>query len=266
MLGNLQWQAGLAITTHDGVAASITCRKYRLQRQRTNELLLIWIVCCFHLWTSVNAWQVGKPHQPVSRRSTLFKSAAALSVFLARPSTARNLPEQYLTIDYSKTGSVEALIPIVQFRDNLQDLETKLKTEGKAAVSRLNQAVGRFPRNEQAFKALFDAYSDPVTYKQKFVDQNAFLVYYTQGFDGPDRPSIESELPVRQTIQYGARNDAWVAWQDFETEVTYAQTHPADSTIEDLAQLLDKVIVAVEVYLGQAPVEDVKEARKKLEQ
>ena len=37
--------------------------------------------------------------------------------------------------------------------------------------------LNNIPRDENDFKRLFDSYSTPVSYKQKFLDQNAFLVY-----------------------------------------------------------------------------------------
>ena len=44
---------------------------------------------------------------------------------------------------------------------------------------------------------------------QKYKDSNAFVVYYTQGFDGAGRPSIEAradaEVIERRTRQYGYR-------------------------------------------------------------
>ena len=47
------------------------------------------------------------------------------------------------------------------------------------------------PMSEKDFKKLFDEYSEAITYKQRYMDQNAFLVYYTGGFDGPGRPKME---------------------------------------------------------------------------
>jgi hypothetical protein len=47
---------------------------------------------------------------------------------------------------------------------------------------------------------LFDEHSEGISYKQQFLDQNAFLVYYTKGFDGPGRPSIEDEDSNRYSL------------------------------------------------------------------
>lgn len=78
------------------------------------------------------------------------------------------------------------------------------------------------------------------------MDQNAFLVYYSKGFDGLGRPSIESDLPVKQTIQYGTRNDAWVAWDDFRAELAFQRQNRSEANQDDLSKLLAKVIVAIQ--------------------
>ena len=80
-----------------------------------------------------------------------------------------------------------------------------------------------FPSNEKAFKKAFDEYSQGVSYKQQFLDKNAFLVYYTQGYDGPGRQNIETETSAEQLQknQYGFRNDAWVAFDDASAEADY---------------------------------------------
>jgi len=45
--------------------------------------------------------------------------------------------------------------------------------ECKSILKTLEQNI---PRDENDFKRIFDSYSTPVSYKQKFLDQNAFLV------------------------------------------------------------------------------------------
>jgi hypothetical protein len=120
------------------------------------------------------------------------------------------------------------------------------------------------PRDEQAFKRVFDEYSDPVSYKQKFLDQNAFLVYYTRGFDGPNRPSLEEDLPERQTLQYGARNEAWVSWEELQVELNYAKKYPDDPN--DVDKYLAKMVAAIDAYLQLAPPDDVQQAIKNIKQ
>lgn len=118
--------------------------------------------------------------------------------FGAASAAAANLPSDNGAIG-NKRGTLEALQPIVRMRDAVKALIDALPAEstesGGGLVDRvkaclLNREV--FPASERAFKRLFDEYSNAVTYQQKFIDQNAFLVYYTQGFDGPNRPRIDA--------------------------------------------------------------------------
>ena len=130
----------------------------------------------------------------------------------------------------------------------------------------LNTLLKCIPRDENSFKRLFDAYSTPVSYKQKFLDQNAFLVYYTKGYDGPGRPSIEEEdaSNTLQTLQYGARNDAWAAMDDLFVELEFGRWGGGESTNADLGNLIDKSLSTLDSYLTLAPVADVEEAMRRL--
>merc|ERR1712194_262684 len=127
----------------------------------------------------------------------------------------------------------------------------------------LHSILKNLPREERAFKRVFDSYSTPVSYKQKFLDQNAFLVYYTKGFDGPGRPSIEEgDTNSLQTLQYGSRNDAWTAIDDLFVELEYGEkSKPGDgSGKEELVALFEKVSKAIDSYLRLLPSEDVEKA------
>lgn len=196
----------------------------------------------------------AKSHKAsISRRTLLSKIPIILGgTCLIAPQTcqARNLP-QSTGADESQTGTVESLIPIVRMRQALKE----------GPVSNLLYTI---PRDEQLFKRLFDEYSDPITYKQRFLDQNAFLVYYTRGFDGPNRPNIEENLPERQTLQYGARNEAWVAWEALQVELQFAKEHPDDSN--DVSLYLKQLIAAVNAYLDLALPENVQQAMQKINQ
>lgn len=184
-----------------------------------------------------------------SRRATIAHILQTpLVLALPQTSNARNLP-QSTGADMDKVGTVEALTPIVRIQKTLKD----------GSVSTLLHTI---PIDEQAFKRIFDEYSDPISYKQKFMDNNAFLVYYTRGFDGPGRPNIEEDLPQRQTLQYGARNEAWIAWQELQVELEFAAKYPDD--VSDVNKYLDKMIAAVDAYLQLAPPDDVQQAIKNI--
>ena len=199
--------------------------------------------------------------------------------------------------DLSKSQSIDALIPIVQMESTLSLARNTLLSYGKdpnnIRNNDLNSSVEplKYPQysstqmneiinilykqlssstiplgynNEKAFKKIFDEYSDPVSYKQKFMDQNAFLVYYTKGFDGPNRPSMESGDVPKQTLQYGSRNDAWVAVNDLVEELMFAKKSGDGSSVEDLLIPLDRAIVAFAQYLSLAPKPDVEKANQSL--
>jgi hypothetical protein len=196
--------------------------------------------------------------------------------------------------DTSKFGTVSALLPIVELRTDLASLKqtlqnqhvgkvdgslnaiTKTKTaisftksEENGGSSRENTSAA-IPTLETDFKRLFDAYSDQVSYKQKFLDQNAFLVYYTNGYDGPGRDSLEKD-PVneRQTLQFGARNEAWIGWDDFVAEWEFYSSSSrrtsiiddADDSLLDMIKYLSNTINAVDRYLVLSPPQDLEAAQ-----
>ena len=107
-----------------------------------------------------------------------------------------------------------------------------------------------------------------MSYKQRFLDQNAFIVYYTKGFDGPGRPKIEEyDTNSLQTLQYGFRNDAWAAMDDLFVEVEYSRDKFKDNDLpldnkEELINLIDKVLASVDSYLQLARVGDLDEAMR----
>lgn len=172
---------------------------------------------------------------------------------------ASNLPAS-TGADQSRTGTIETLIPIVQLKKTLATTEKTLQ-QSSGALQQTQQALSSIPTVEQDFKRLFDQYSDPVSYKQKYLDQNAFLVYYTKGFDGPGRPSIESgDNNEIQTLQFGARNEAWVAWDAVQAELAFALAHPDDSS--DLIELVQAASKAIDSYLSLAPSKDLDAATK----
>ena len=103
------------------------------------------------------------------------------NVFLTGPSLARNLPEYNGAIG-NKRGTVEALVPIVKMRNQLSDANKQIND-----FKTLKNILNGIPNEEKAFKRIFDEFSLDVSYKQRYLDSNAFLVYYTKGFDGINR-------------------------------------------------------------------------------
>jgi hypothetical protein len=220
------------------------------------------------------------------RRKALVIVSASISSLIVLPASSRNLPTSN-GADTSKIGTVEALIPIARLRNDLKQLMTILEEENgnyqqpkssknaEFPQSASSSIASKFPAKEQDFKRLFDAYSDQVSYKQKFIDQNAFLVYYTQGYDGPGRKRIE-EGDVeneRQTLQFGARNEAWVAWESFLAEQEYyqkvapsasASQEEREEAFAETIKCMLETIKAVDSYLDLAPKADLASAEKQL--
>lgn len=200
---------------------------------------------------------------------------------------------------YSKTGTVETLLPILKMKSALLQIQDQCisydsnrgqsfrynNDDDSDANQRLlvesifQQIQTSIPTQEKAFKKIFDEYSDPITYKQKYMDQNAFLIYYTKGFDGFGRPSIEDSMGVeieagaaggtggtptytrrlsKQTLQYSARNEIWIAFEEFYTELEYIRkeqnsktlTNSASQNIQELIPLLHRTLQALDVYLN----------------
>ena len=99
--------------------------------------------------------------------------------------SARNLPESN-GASGKYIGTAKALSPIIKLRDNIHTASAIIQTDPRQALNIIN----KIPNKEVEFKRLFDEFSNGISYKQQYLDKNAFVVYYTQGFDGPGRPSI----------------------------------------------------------------------------
>lgn len=220
-------------------------------------LVLVGVIVHDHI-VSADAWGNAKLSTTMHRHRRAFIQhhlvlitqmsipATLVNFFVDAPyASAKNLPDR-TNIDASKTGTLETLDPILILRERMEEICVSLERDDLKKVKTLLASI---PKSEQSFKAIFDAYSDPVSYKQRFVDQNAFLVYYTKGFDGPGRPSIESDLPVKQTQQYGARNDAWISWNDFLAEWEYQRNMPEEADVQELLKLIRQTIDAADNYL-----------------
>ncbi len=170
--------------------------------------------------------------------------------------------------DVSGTGTIPKLIPIVKMKQTLIDTQSLLSPQNnnsneinETLLQKITSTIHHdIPTNEKEFKKIFDEYSDPVSYKQKYMDSNAFLIYYTKGFDGPNRDSIEKDIP-RQTLQYGARNDVWNEFEELMVELKFADS---SSSLNDIMMPLKQMIGSLNTYLSYAPKEDVEKAEFQL--
>ena len=218
--------------------------------RRTFELFLLAL-----LIANCNGWSVAS-----SNRRAFLDTLVASSFALVVPAQATTEPLTTIR----KPATIETLIPILQIQLTAKRLLHLIQDDpSNPSIRTLTQSI---PSEEKLFKRIFDEYSDPISYKQKFVDQNAFLVYYSKGFDGPGRPSIESDLPVKQTLQYGARNDAWVAYNDFLVEFKYQQQNTAEeNNADDLVLPLQTMIESLDQYLSQASSQQIASALRTIQ-
>ena len=171
---------------------------------------------------------------------------------------AANLPTD-TGASAAQRGTVAGLVPIVELQSALRAASAALPDVG--AVARALDAV---PTQEVAFKRTFDEFSEGVSYKQVWRDQNAFLVYYTGGFDGAGRPSIENDTPSeeRQRQQYGLRNEVWLAIADVRAELDFLRKSDAASDVDgEVRAALRRADTALDSYLGLVPEQLLADAR-----
>ena len=213
----------------------------------------------------LSVWTVGCYHPTYGDSIPLSSSKVILNLIKTAvpvpPALGRNLPESYGATKRN-IGQLVTLIPIAKIDKNIQQAIHILSPQ-KGQLVKLKALFDMLPTNERAFKATFDEYSTDISYKQKFLDQNGFLVYYTNGFDGPNRSKIDSDDRdptsdvYKQEAQYGARNDAWVAIDDARSELDYLLTGEDKNVIDisDLRASLDKAAEALQRYLSFAPAD-----------
>jgi len=191
-------------------------------------------------------------------------------MFSVQAARASNLPSSNGASGKYR-GSVAALTPIVKM-SSLVDEAIATLPDLQSIRSKLTQAqaIDILPLKEKDFKRLFDEYSLDVSYKQRYLDSNAFLVYYTGGFDGLGRGSIEQEDPTQKLMvaQYGYRNDAWVAIDEARAELDYLLSSSSPDGVslkdKDLKGYLNDAKRALDAYIGLAPPLDVHEAKSKV--
>ena len=191
-------------------------------------------------------------------RASIVTRRVALGSALWVPGVAgaRNLPSDQGARGNAR-GDLVTLVPIVRIR------ETLLEASNQKDPAEIARCLAKSPKSERDFKRLFDEFSDAVSYKQKFLDANAFLVYYTGGFDGPGRPNIEEDF--RETRQFGFRNDAWVAVDAARAElddILNPETNFSSTT--DLENFLQDALKALDGYLAIAPKTLVDEAYQQI--
>eukprot|EP00596_Hydrurales_sp_CCMP1899_P005770 CAMPEP_0119033972 /NCGR_PEP_ID=MMETSP1177-20130426/1040_1 /TAXON_ID=2985 /ORGANISM="Ochromonas sp, Strain CCMP1899" /LENGTH=226 /DNA_ID=CAMNT_0006991129 /DNA_START=339 /DNA_END=1019 /DNA_ORIENTATION=+ len=179
------------------------------------------------------------------------------TVLLPPQANARNLPISNGASGLNR-GKAVSLVPILKLRNMVNSVLLQLPN-----IQNCKDLLSKVPNNEKDFKILFDEHSEGISYKQTFLDQNAFLVYYTKGFDGPGRPSIEDEdsNSIKEKGQYGARNDAWVNVDEARAEISYLLEFKSEKiNVKDLKKALLSASKAFTDYVSYDTESTVKEA------
>jgi len=174
----------------------------------------------------------------------------------ARPSCRRRVIAQVGAVVLSPLP----LTPAFAAGSSLQpivDLETSIiKAKNAMTVGDALSYLRGVPLEEKQFKAPFDAFAAPLSYKDKFKNNNAFLVYYTGGFDGPGRPNIEvaTTTELVQQKRNGFRNDAWFFFDEAKAELEFLrqQGYGGNSVSKDAVLSLDKAAEALSSYISLA--------------
>lgn len=164
---------------------------------------------------------------------------------------AANMPEA-TGASGTKRGTAEALRPIEDMRGVLE--RARAESAKGRDLQLLSAILSELPREEKLFKRVFDEYSNGISYKQQYLNNNAFVIYYSQGFDGVGRASIETESAdeAKQKAQYGYRNEAWIALDDCRAELDYLVASGPSESRKDLDSALLKALQSVEAYLSLA--------------
>ena len=228
------------------------------------EVLFSWITFCLCYVRYPNT-HLPSPTDVMAAITIAITSQHFLPVLPSHASSAssssivisKNLPDSTGATGTNR-GLLIALIPIDGMRMTVADAE-KTMFLSPPSIKDCKGLLDTLPGSEKEFKRLFDEYSEGISYKQQYLDKNAFIVYYTKGFDGPSRPSIEADDPmsIKQSRQYGYRNDAWVAIDDARSEVSYLLEQSSED-ITDLKISLREASKAFDGYLSLVPADDLK--------
>ena len=103
---------------------------------------------------------------------------AALHEITLSPSSSstmlvsRNLPED-TGATRSNQGQASSLIPIIKMQSAL---EKSLIAANQENIQEVKTNLNFIPSKEKEFKRIFDEYSQGISYKQEYLDKNAFLV------------------------------------------------------------------------------------------
>ncbi|GMH96660.1 hypothetical protein TrVE_jg6644 [Triparma verrucosa] len=177
------------------------------------------------------------PWQATSRMSRVLKTLVKIP-YLRRnlqrrkkAATANSARRKFLTSSSSLLASFSSAsafaAPKPPSPSDVQELE-EIRTNPQKALK----------LTEKEFKTMIDRVSIGKSYKTSYMDKNAWLVYYTKGFDGVGRPSIEQEtdLELLANKQAYLRNEMWLMIDDLRF---------GDATENQVQKLMDEFLKTI---------------------
>ena len=185
---------GMQGTPNQSAVASVALRAFMRRTAMRKHWLLLTCNCV--------ATAMAPPR--LARRRFI----GAATAFVPGLAVGANLPSDN-GAKGDQRGTVAALVPIVRIASGIAQASRAVQA-GK--LQDAQKALDAIPATEKPFKRLFDEYSEPISYKQKYKDSNAFVVYYTQGFDQcGNQPVRRAGLEVLFTILAAStqRESAW---------------------------------------------------------
>ena len=106
--------------------------------------------------------------EPQPALAVHFPSSSSSSTFLV----SRNLPEE-TGASRGNQGQISSLIPIIKMQ---KALEKAILAANDNNIEEIKSNLDPIPSEEKKFKRIFDEYSQGISYKQEYLDKNAFLV------------------------------------------------------------------------------------------
>ena len=129
-----------------------------------------------HAWKSkLNSIITKHLRHQVTIGTSIALAISQVHILTLHPSPifARNLPPSNGASAINR-GQPLSLVPILNIQNTIE--QASQHTNDLIACAKL---LHQIPTKEKEFKKLFDEHSEGISYKQVFMDQNGFLVYYT---------------------------------------------------------------------------------------
>ncbi|CAM9567841.1 unnamed protein product [Chrysoparadoxa australica] len=201
----------------------------------------------------------------LSRRQTLVLTAASLLAIPASPARAVSLTQA--SSKQKLPATIAALAHVLKVKTLLEDGAAAVKGRDLALARKTLASVPEATK----LKAVFDAYAGPVSYSTRVKENNAFLIYYTGGYDGTGRAKLgsreeEEQDPsiARQAEQYGLRNEVIFQLAEANSLLDFVSSSgPDEQELPELAELqeaLASAVTSIDKFLALASPDDLRQA------